>query len=202
MRSKDDLILVTGGGGFIGGHLVADLLRQGHRRIRSVDLKPLYDWYQAFPEVDNLQLDLREKDACHQAARDARFIFNFASDMGGMGLIETHTTDCMLSVMINTNMLLAARDHGAERFFYSSSACVYAADKQSSADALPLRESDAYPAMPEDGYGWEKLFSERAATSARTTDWRHVLHGITTSTAPTVRTTADGRKRRPRSAAR
>ena len=161
MRSKDDLILVTGGGGFIGGHLVADLLRQGHRRIRSVDLKPLDDWYQAFPEVDNLQLDLRDKDACHQAARDARFIFNFASDMGGMGFIETHKADCMLSVMINTNMLLAARDHGAERFFYSSSACVYAADKQSSADVLPLKESDAYPAMPEDGYGWEKLFSER-----------------------------------------
>jgi GDP-D-mannose 3', 5'-epimerase len=161
MRGKDDLILVTGAGGFIGGHLVADLVRQGHRRIRSVDLKPLDDWYQAFPEVNNLQLDLREKNACHQAARGARFIFNFASDMGGMGFIETHKADCMLSVMINTNMLLAARDQGAERFFYSSSACVYATDKQSSADVLPLKESDAYPAMPEDGYGWEKLFSER-----------------------------------------
>ena len=158
---KDDLIVVTGGGGFIGGHLVADLLRRGYRRIRSVDIKPVDDWYQAFPEVNNLQLDLREKDACYQAVRGARFVFNFAADMGGMGFIETHKADCMLSVMIDTNMLLAARDYGAERFFYASSACVYAADKQTSPDVLPLKESDAYPAMPEDGYGWEKLFSER-----------------------------------------
>jgi GDP-D-mannose 3',5'-epimerase len=158
---KDDLIVVTGGGGFIGGHLVADLLRDGYRRIRSVDIKPLDDWYQIFPEVDNLQLDLKEKDACVRAARGARFVFNLAADMGGMGFIETHKADCMLSVMINTNMLIAAREHKAERFFYSSSACVYAADKQTSPDVVPLKESDAYPAMPEDGYGWEKLFSER-----------------------------------------
>jgi nucleoside-diphosphate-sugar epimerase len=158
---KDDLIVVTGGGGFIGGHLVADLLRAGYRRIRSVDIKPLDDWYQIFPEVDNLQLDLKEKDACFRAVWGARFVFNLAADMGGMGFIETHKADCMLSVMINTNMLIAAREHKAERFFYSSSACVYAADKQTSPDVVPLKESDAYPAMPEDGYGWEKLFSER-----------------------------------------
>ena len=161
LMGKDDVIVVTGGGGFIGGHVVADLLRRGYGRIRSVDLKPVDDWYQAFPEVNNLQLDLREQEACYQAARGARFIFNFAADMGGMGFIETHKADCMLSVMIDTNMLLAARDHGAERFFYASSACVYAVDKQSSPDILPLKESDAYPAMPEDGYGWQKLFSER-----------------------------------------
>jgi len=161
VRGRDDLIVVTGGGGFIGGHLVANLVRQGCSRVRSVDVKPVDAWYQAFPEVDNLQLDLREKEACHRAARGARFIFHFAADMGGMGFIETHKADCMLSVMIDTNMLLAARDCRVERFFFASSACVYAAGKQSSADVRPLRESDAYPAMPEDGYGWEKLFSER-----------------------------------------
>ena len=159
--NKDDVILVTGGGGFIAGHLVADLCRQGFRRIRSVDIKPVDDWYQAFAEVENRQLDLREKDACSRAVRGARFVFNFAADMGGMGFIETHKADCMLSVMIDANMLLAARDGGVERLFYASSACVYAAGKQDSADVVPLKESDAYPAMPEDGYGWQKLFSER-----------------------------------------
>src|SRR5438105_2316987 len=158
---KDDVIVVTGGGGFIGGHLVADLVRQGYTRIRSVDIKPVDDWYQVFPEVDNLQLDLREKDVCYQAVRGARFIFNLAADMGGMGFIETHKADCMLSVMINTNLLLAAKDSRVERYFFSSSACVYAADKQTSAEVTALKEADAYPAMPEDGYGWEKLFSER-----------------------------------------
>jgi GDP-D-mannose 3',5'-epimerase len=157
----DDLIVMAGGGGFIGGHVVADLLRRGHKRIRSVDFKPVDRWYQAFPEVENLELDLRDRDACHRAVRNARFVFDFAADMGGMGFIETHKADCMLSVMIDTNMLLAARDHKVERFFYASSACVYAADKQAESDVLPLKESDAYPAMPEDGYGWQKLFSER-----------------------------------------
>ena len=158
---KDDLIVVTGGGGFIGGHLVADLLRAGYTRIRSVDIKPVADWYQVFPEVTNIRLDLREKDACYRAAGGARYIFNLAADMGGMGFIETHKAACMLSVLINTNLLLAARDHRVERFFYASSACVYAADKQASPEVVALKESDAYPAMPEDGYGWEKLFSER-----------------------------------------
>lgn len=159
--SKDDLIVVTGAGGFIGGHLIADLRASGCRRLRAVDIKPADDWYQRFDDVENQQLDLKENDACRRAARDARYVFNLAADMGGMGFIEAHKADCMLSVLISTNMLAAAKEHMAERLFYSSSACVYAAEKQTSPDVLPLKESDVYPAMPEDGYGWEKLFSER-----------------------------------------
>jgi nucleoside-diphosphate-sugar epimerase len=156
-----DLIVVTGAGGFIGGHLVADLWRGGHRRIRAVDIKPFDEWYQLLPDAENRRLDLRQPEACAQAAAGASHIYNLASDMGGMGFIETHKADCMLSVLINTHLLIAARDARVERYFYSSSACVYAAGKQTSADVTPLREEDAYPAMPEDGYGWEKLFSER-----------------------------------------
>jgi len=159
--AANDLIVVTGAGGFIGGHLVSDLWRSGHRRIRAVDLKPFEEWYQLLPEADNRRLDLRQFDACVQAAAGARDVYNLAADMGGMGFIETHKADCMLSVLINTHMLTAARDVRVERYFYSSSACVYAADKQTNAAVTPLKEEDAYPAMPEDGYGWEKLFSER-----------------------------------------
>jgi nucleoside-diphosphate-sugar epimerase len=158
---RSDLVLITGAGGFIGGHLVAELRRRGHRRIRAVDIKPLDEWYQAFDDVDNRSLDLREIAACHQSASGARYVFNLAADMGGMGFIELHKAECMLTVLINTHMLMAAQAAGVERFFYSSSACVYAAEKQTSAAVQPLREPDAYPAMPEDGYGWEKLFSER-----------------------------------------
>jgi len=159
--NENDLILVAGAGGFIGGHLVAELRRRGHRRIRAADLKPLSDWYQTFDDVDNRQLDLRDRSACTEAAASAAAIFNLACDMGGMGFIETHKAECMLSVLINTHLLMAARDARCRRYFYSSSACVYAADKQTRNDMPPLKESDAYPAMPEDGYGWEKLFSER-----------------------------------------
>jgi nucleoside-diphosphate-sugar epimerase len=158
---KDALVVVTGAGGFIGGHLVAELRRLGHRRIRAVDLKPVAQWFQRFADVDCQTLDLRDRDACAQAARDARHIYNLASDMGGMGFIELHKAECMISVLINTQMLMAARDVRCERYFYSSSACVYAAGKQTRPDVEPLKEDDAYPAMPEDGYGWEKLFSER-----------------------------------------
>ncbi|HEX4265683.1 MAG TPA: NAD-dependent epimerase/dehydratase family protein [Verrucomicrobiae bacterium] len=154
-------IVVCGGGGFIGGHLVEDLLKQGHRDIRAVDIKPMDEWYQRFPEVENLQLDLQDKDACEQASRDAGMVYNLAADMGGMGFIENNRALCMLSVLINTHLLMAAKKFGVERYFYSSSACVYRADKQTSPDVVPLKEADAYPAMPEDGYGWEKLFSER-----------------------------------------
>ncbi|OFW40092.1 MAG: NAD-dependent dehydratase [Acidobacteria bacterium RIFCSPLOWO2_12_FULL_67_14] len=157
----DSLIVITGAGGFIGGHLVADLWRAGYRRVRAVDIKPVDEWFQVLPEADNRRLDLRARDACVEATRGARDIYNLACDMGGMGFIETHKAECMLSVLINTQMLMAARDAGAERYFFSSSACVYAAHKQTRPDVAPLREEDAYPAMPEDGYGWEKLFSER-----------------------------------------
>ena len=157
----NDLVVVTGAGGFIGGHLVAELRRRNHRRIRAVDIKPLHEWYQVFDDVEKCVLDLRERAACDAAAKGARSIFNLAADMGGMGFIELHKAECMLSVLINTHMLMAARDAGAERLFFSSSACVYAAERQTSAEVVPLREPDAYPAMPEDGYGWEKLFSER-----------------------------------------
>jgi len=158
---QNDLIVVAGGGGFIGGHMVATLLRQGFTRIRSVDVKPFGEWYQLAPAADNRQLDLRERDACHAALDGATTVINLAADMGGMGFITAHRAECMISVLINTHLLMAARDAGVGRFFYSSSACVYNIDKQESADVVPLREADAYPAQPEDGYGWEKLFSER-----------------------------------------
>ncbi len=158
--TKPGLVLVTGAGGFIGGHLVAQL-RQAGVKVRAVDRKPLAEWYQLFDDADNLHANLSHEDACAQAVDGVDTVYNLAADMGGMGFIETHKAECMLSVLINTNMLVAARDAGVSRYFFSSSACVYAADRQTSADVVALREQDAYPAMPEDGYGWEKLFSER-----------------------------------------
>jgi GDP-D-mannose 3',5'-epimerase len=154
-------VLVTGAGGFIGGHLVAALLQRGFTDIRAVDLKPLGRWYQEHEGVDNVSADLREKDACYSAVEGVTYVFNLAADMGGMGFIETHKAECMVSVLINTNLLLASRDHGIEHFLFGSSACVYAAGKQTDPNVTALKEEDAYPAMPEDGYGWEKLFSER-----------------------------------------
>jgi nucleoside-diphosphate-sugar epimerase len=158
---KDDLVVVTGAGGFIGGSLVADLRRQGYKKIRAVDIKPTGEWYQLFPDVENLSLDLNLIENCHRAAADAHDIYNLAANMGGMGFIENHKALCMLSVLINTHMLQAAQKHGVQRFFYSSSACVYNADKQRDVNNPGLKEEDAYPALAEDGYGWEKLFSER-----------------------------------------
>ncbi len=158
--SNAGLVLVTGGGGFIGGHLVADLKRAGHD-VRAVDRKPLSEWYQVVDGVDSRQGDVSDPVVCRAVVQDTMQVYNLAADMGGMGFIETHKAECMLSVLINTNMLAAARDEGVSRYFFSSSACVYAADKQTDAAVTALREADAYPAMPEDGYGWEKLFSER-----------------------------------------
>jgi nucleoside-diphosphate-sugar epimerase len=154
-------VVVTGAGGFIGGNLVADLRRKGYARIRAVDVKPWDEWYQLFDDVENLSLDLNLKENCETAAQGAGDIYNLAANMGGMGFIEHNKALCMLSVLINTHMLQAARKYGVQRYFYSSSACVYNGDKQKDTDNPGLKEEDAYPALAEDGYGWEKLFSER-----------------------------------------
>ena len=154
-------IVVCGAGGFIGGHLVAELRHLSLGTLRAVDLKPVDEWYQRFDGVENLSLDLQDRAACERAVSGARTVYNLAADMGGMGFIEQNKALCMLSVLINTHLLMAARQSNVEKFFFGSSACVYAAEKQRSPDVTALKEEDAYPAMPEDGYGWEKLFSER-----------------------------------------
>ena len=161
MKLKGQKVAVCGGGGFIGGHLVKYLLENGVDVVRAVDVKPLDEWYQVTPGIENLVLDLKEKEHCYTAAKGVQGIFQLAADMGGMGFIENNKALCMLSVLTTTHMLMAARDSGVERFFYSSSACVYNGEKQKNPEVTPLKEEDAYPALPEDGYGWEKLFSER-----------------------------------------
>jgi GDP-D-mannose 3', 5'-epimerase len=161
MQLKGKKAVVCGAGGFIGGHLIDSLQSNGVNVIRGVDIKPLDEWYQAAKGVENLALDLQDLDNCRRAAKGADVVFQLAADMGGMGFIENNKALCMLSVLTNTHMLMAARDAGVQRFFYSSSACVYNGDKQKSPEVVPLKEEDAYPALPEDGYGWEKLFSER-----------------------------------------
>jgi len=157
---KEGVVVVGGGGGFIGGHLVAALRAQG-KTVRSVDVKPLNEWYQTFGDVENIVADLKLLDESRRACAGATIVYQLAADMGGMGFIEHNKALCMLSVLTNTHMLQAAREAGVDRFFYASSACVYAADKQTDPNVTALKEEDAYPAMPEDGYGWEKLFSER-----------------------------------------
>ncbi len=154
------MFVVCGAGGFIGGHLVKALVQSG-KSVRAVDIKPTEDWYQVTADAENLRLDLREKELCDKALHGAEQVYNLAADMGGMGFIESNRALCMLSVLINTHLLLASKKYKVERFFFSSSACVYNINKQSSPEVFPLKEWDAYPAMPEDGYGWEKLFSER-----------------------------------------
>jgi nucleoside-diphosphate-sugar epimerase len=155
-----NVIVVAGGGGFIGGHLVAELLGRGHA-VRAVDIKPFDEWFQLFPGAENVQLDLTEKGTCEAACRGARVVYNLACDMGGVGFMAANKARCMLSVLTNTHLLLAARDVGVERYFFPSSACVYHVSEERGARGKPMVEGDAYPALPEDGYGWEKIFSER-----------------------------------------
>jgi nucleoside-diphosphate-sugar epimerase len=130
MKLKNEKVVVCGAGGFIGGHLVKSLLENGANVIRAVDVKPISEWYQSSPGVENLALDLKDKDSCMKTAQGAEVVFQLAADMGGMGFIENNKALCMLSVLTNTHMLMAAREKGVERFFYSSSACVYNGDKQ------------------------------------------------------------------------
>jgi GDP-D-mannose 3', 5'-epimerase len=164
---RDGLTVVAGAGGFIGGALVADLRRQGFTKIRAVDVKPFDEWYQVFDDVENLTLDLNLRDHCEAVSRGAYQIYNLAANMGGMGFIEQNKALCMLSVLINTHMLEAARKYGIQKYFYASSACVYNGDKQKDTNNPGLKEEDAYPALAEDGYGWEKLFSERMSRHFR-----------------------------------
>jgi GDP-D-mannose 3', 5'-epimerase len=165
-------VVVCGGGGFIGGHLVGDLLNKGFKHIRVVDIKPTNEWYQVHPRAENIVADLNVKDNAFRAVKDRDLVWNLACNMGGMGFIENNKGLCMISVLINTHLLLACREFGVKRYFYSSSACVYNADKQKDKKLdVYLREQDAYPAMPEDGYGWEKLFSERMCRHFRE-DWK------------------------------
>lgn len=152
--------LVAGAGGFIGGHLVSNLLKDGHKVV-CADIKPLQYWFQIFEENKNYVLDLKEYENCLQATKDVDFIYNMACNMGGMGFIENNKAECMLSVLVNTNLLRASKIHKVKKYLFSSSACVYNAEKQEKNFIPGLKEDDAYPAMPEDGYGWEKLFSER-----------------------------------------
>ena len=155
-----ELILVAGAGGFIGGQLVRDLERQDFD-VRAVDQKPVKDWYYESSTAENLVLDLKEIESCRISTRGATQVYNLAADMGGMGFIEHNKALCMLSVLINTHLLMAAQESGVARYFFSSSACVYPDYRQSETSIQGLREADAYPAAAEDGYGWEKLFSER-----------------------------------------
>jgi GDP-D-mannose 3',5'-epimerase len=168
--------VVTGAGGFIGGHLVKALLADG-KTVRGIDVKPLEDWHQQHPDAENRHGDVSLVEVARSAVDGAGTVYNLAADMGGMGFIENNKAACMLSVLTSTHVLQAAKEVGVDRYFYSSSACVYAAEHQTSPDVTALREDDAYPAMPEDGYGWEKLFSERMA--------RHFLedYGVQTRVA-------------------
>jgi len=158
---RSENILVTGAGGFIGGWIINDLLKQGYSNIRGVDIKPLANWYQKFEKVENRSLDLKDPVSTLAVTREIDTVYNLAADMGGMGFIEKNKALCMMSVLINANLLESSRLNGVNKYFFASSACVYNQSRQLHTENPGLKESDAYPADPEDGYGWEKLFSER-----------------------------------------
>ncbi len=158
--NKDDLIVITGAGGFIAGALTRYFHDLGYTRIRAIDRKPLPDWYQRVPGVECLSMDLSEKDNCIRAVEGTVEVYNLAADMGGMGFIEHFRVECLRSILVNTNLIEAAYRAGADRYFFSSSACAYNTLLQQDPNVRALKESDAYPAMAERGYGWEKLMSE------------------------------------------
>src|SRR5262249_657618 len=173
----DQKILVCGAGGFIGGHVVGAFRRQGFCYLRAVDIKPLTEWYPSWGGVENVNADFRVKDACLAATAGIDLVINLAADMGGMGFISAHKTDCMLNVLINTHLLSAAKERGAATYFFASSACVYSQLLQSTNDEVRLREDNAWPALAEEGYGFEKLFGEELCRFFREE------HGIATSVA-------------------
>jgi nucleoside-diphosphate-sugar epimerase len=158
--NSNDLIVVTGAGGFIAGSLVRYFRDKGFTRIRAVDKKPLPNWYQRTPGVECLCLDLSDEHNCRVAVEGAAEVYNLAADMGGMGFIEHNRVECLRTILINTHLIESAWRAGAERYFFSSSACAYNTDLQKDPKVRALKESDAYPAMSERGYGWEKLLSE------------------------------------------
>jgi len=158
---KSDLIVITGAGGFIAGNLALHFKNKGFTNIRAVDKKPLYEWYLHVPGVESLCLDVSNEDNCKRVCEGAVEVYNLAADMGGMGFIERFRVECLRSILINTNMVEAAYKAGARRYFFSSSACAYNTLLQQDPNVRALKESDAYPAMSERGYGWEKLISEQ-----------------------------------------
>jgi GDP-D-mannose 3', 5'-epimerase len=157
---KDDLIVIGGAGGFIGGSLVRYFQEKGFNRIRAADKKPLPEWYQRVPGVECLTMDLSEESNCKRVCEGAVEVYNLAADMGGMGFIERFRVECLRSILVNTHMIESAYRAGARRYFFSSSACAYNTELQQDPKVRALKESDAYPAMAERGYGWEKLMSE------------------------------------------
>ena len=197
--SRDGIVVVAGAGGFIGGHRRARSSANRVGPFALIDIKPLSDWHQVIEGVENVTLDLSEKGACVAALDDANSVFNLASDMGGMGFIERNKTLCMLSVLVNTHLLMAARQQRVHRYFFASSACVYAADKQATEDAIPLAEADAYPAMPEAATGGRSFSTSGCvATSGKISGSRRASLAITTCMAHSARGPAGARRHLPR----